>query len=1680
MINNPYCPNINLPEWKELVEAVGENEAYYLWDANNGNSLDYAPNGAQSSLFQEALQRNNGDRKAAIKEVSTFYEPERINNSMYSSIDDFVITMNNTHQIKTNLSGMTEVNSNSVIDQILSVNDIVSENQKLNKHQLKLLNSLTKFPTRIVFREWSFDHYDTDKDGNQVEVDKYGHSRSVVGSYANGTIYLYNIAFDDNLSNFTVTLTHELLHHYLTEYINQNKTARAWFETFRNNILNNLTYESDSLRYGMKEDINEFINEFMANPDFREVVYKTALAVENQNKNLWQRIVDWISKNIFNITPKSQEVQQLSNLIEQIILKVNNGDFLSTENQQNYYESLKQEDNKEFERMSQSTREVLEEQLNNLRQGINLAEESRVNKDLRSLRKKLSEQVEVKLQTLDISDKITRAEAEANLRYLISQINDENIEDLQAIYQFVVLVNGDLPNIAQEILDTFKGIKTMNDDRILSLNRNFFGFYIPIMRDISNIMDTLEEYSNFSESTTFQKLKSLMNAAHNVLELSKRQLDQIQTENYRKIVIEANIDTANQQRLNDIYEFVSGDIMSFDKDISALTRFFLSPDRVDNEVMKTAYLLMQESQNKRRERVFAKSTFLNELFKKVTGGLDQFYEKDNNGKYTGQLIRDKKYGMFDNEYSNFMKQLKIQYGIKPDDFNLPEDPELRAQFIKKKNEWLAHRVERKYTREFYELLDSLSPEAQAARETIETKLRLLRNKYSDSNGVFDESKMNENKDDADQYQNLQIQKKLLACPYNPDGSLKVGVDAKIAQDLQRLSKALGEDYITVKDSNRFEKIRAQKEKELTPEEYAKWYNQNTKQQYTQEFWDELSKIDKQRYGAEYVRLSEIRNEILKPYRDSKTNEIISDKIPPAVKRTLDRLERLMSTERRKHKGKKVDTSKLFKMVPNEAYRRMRAQAVERATINGEFDEAYFEATFLSYTSHRTATGWQPNSYFLKIVPVDQKYIQIVPNDSFNTLSPDSKFYNHNYDHTSNEYYQPKSFATEDFIDDNGKKIKKGDILYDNSREFNKVMHNKNNKAFYNALLQTMTEANNIYYNRNFNNNYKLPAIEGSLWRYIKAKGLRKGIGARMVAGLVTQNEDTGMKERAVQAPDGSKLNMIPQYYTGKLKDPATISADLLGIVMEYYDAAVNFDEKNKIKGKLETLKAVTGRSMFTKKSLFNRRKERIEAVKTNMYQMLDTFLDMQLYDRQNTLIKYSLFGKEFNVTKMVNAFKTFGTYLNLAGNWAVAATGGFTASYNMLVQSIVGRYWDWHDTLNAMRYFVTTSFWDGIRGIGNRNYKGKQFALMDEAEIGSELRTRWQNSNQNGRLMALVRRLGFWGMSIVDYCVKGQILNAIMFNYKYVNGEFICKEDYLDKYGNTETNKEKWQHYKSAMDAIEYVNGKLIVKDKDMNKAWEKSKFRIYNTARALAASADGQLTTLQKAQFTQNAFGGLVMMHRQYMPVVLSERFFYKYQYDPNLDRYREAVVATIWRYFGAVIKDYKTYGLLNSAIRNYKQFSQNHATRASIRQGLTDAALILLILPQITSFLLDYSDDNDDNWWAKFLAYCAMRTEFESKSPYNIPDMLSTIKNPTPLFGFIDNFQTMVPHLFRSIVEWIGWAKDDFTDKTVTRGAYKDWNPLYRDFMKLTPLKNPYEQYMDIDSKIRYYQTQIMGKER
>ena len=71
---NASCPNLSnkqvKKEFDELVDVFGEDTAYFLWDKNEGYSLDKAPNGADSKLFQSLLDNYKGDRVKALVEAA--------------------------------------------------------------------------------------------------------------------------------------------------------------------------------------------------------------------------------------------------------------------------------------------------------------------------------------------------------------------------------------------------------------------------------------------------------------------------------------------------------------------------------------------------------------------------------------------------------------------------------------------------------------------------------------------------------------------------------------------------------------------------------------------------------------------------------------------------------------------------------------------------------------------------------------------------------------------------------------------------------------------------------------------------------------------------------------------------------------------------------------------------------------------------------------------------------------------------------------------------------------------------------------------------------------------------------------------------------------------------------------------------------------------------------------------------------------------------------------------------------------------------------------------------------------------------------------------------------------------------------------------------------------------------
>lgn len=63
-----------------------------------------------------------------------------------------------------------------------------------------------------------------------------------------------------------------------------------------------------------------------------------------------------------------------------------------------------------------------------------------------------------------------------------------------------------------------------------------------------------------------------------------------------------------------------------------------------------------------------------------------------------------------------------------------------------------------------------------------------------------------------------------------------------------------------------------------------------------------------------------------------------------------------------------------------------------------------------------------------------------------------------------------------------------------------------------------------------------------------------------------------------------------------------------------------------------------------------------------------------------------------------------------------------------------------------------------------------------------------------------------------------------MYNYRYVNGEFLSSEEFKRKYSNDEVMLNQWNTFRSSRDLVEYKNGNIVTKDPAYQKAWDAKK----------------------------------------------------------------------------------------------------------------------------------------------------------------------------------------------------------------------------------------------------------------
>ncbi len=630
--------------------------------------------------------------------------------------------------------------------------------------------------------------------------------------------------------------------------------------------------------------------------------------------------------------------------------------------------------------------------------------------------------------------------------------------------------------------------------------------------------------------------------------------------------------------------------------------------------------------------------------------------------------------------------------------------------------------------------------------------------------------------------------------------------------------------------------------------------------------------------------------------------------------------------------------------------------------------------------------------------------------------------------------------------------------------------------------------------------------------------------------------------------DGRHLNMIPIYYTKKLEHPEHITSDLIGSVCEYYDKSVRFERKSRIKdtceaivdqiGQRKYLHSSTssfidfGKAVWSELSGKKRKMRTIENGKeSRTYQAVKKFLDMNLYDiRQDK-------GAGVFWSRVGAMYRNAASIVNLGGNPMVALTGMLTLMYNDLINAITGykygkgafilhpskyiKSWLLNDDTNmsASKEVIRSLFKSFSKGtyISKRLTNDVHQLLMEEFNIAEQLERKSKNSNRWRILNGLSTHAIYGGMSLADYLTKGHIMEEVLMSYKYVDGAFVTKTDVI--ISNAGKSKEEIKAAMKKYDQAKSLRAIFAGKDFKLNidSKYKDAYDDVYDEVKAkiqrYAASADGIPLPTQKAAISTSFLGACVLMHRQYLPLMLQERF-QKLSYNMDTQEYeggafyafsrllmapmidaRIAAGGSILTIFGkkdfwkTLGKEYKhEYRILKDRSERDVNGVPAYVYQQLIKQVMIELAMYSLVITPIVGLICAYADDDDnkDKLLLQFIAFLARRVQWESFTPYRANDVLNNFKTVSAAQSLSDKAEAFVNSILRwyspkgSLFDTLFASKNSTTNTynpIVDRGPYKGYSKIEKAAFKLfVPYHSAYEQALDSRTKRRYYENQIM----
>lgn len=1543
-----------------------------------------------------------------------------------------------TFSTKDNNIYLADSNSEN-ISQLESMQSYSNSKELLDNMNSEMATVLNDVASKINMQPVSIEY--TDRPLNEVYPEATYWTPAIYDRNSNTIVVNRNGDFS-RYGSLENVLLHEIAHAITLDSLASNTEAA--------NELRKIQKE-----YAEKHDdhasknVYEFAAELFSNPEVIHNMFD--FPATKGEKTLIQRIIDWF-KRLFG---KNTTHQDLINKIVDNVIEFNAYQTLEQrEDSYDYIPDVLPAASKREEIASIKLRSVFSDMV------------------------KTAENRMASLRYNVIEDKFDRNENLRNDKLLSSLRSIQNsITDVEGVNNITNFLNGSLEyvdNVIYSLDEAERVIKTIdekistaqitNDTEELTKLRtaldNFGAEYLypheSNLRKLYNELNTefnRNIYENILGTNEFDNILSIVDGL--IREFSSKKM--VDRENIGYIygnsvrrTVEKFLRTEMEEAKDPNIDRALMNWLTFDGDLNWYHRFFATPVNSPKFVIKLLRKVIGDVNSMTHKQVYRKYS---ELYKaaKETRDHNLLFERDVDGKKTGYLIRDRRYGVYQNNKYKFRKDWLKNHKLASID-ELKLNPSLWIQYQKDYNDWKSENCERKYTPEFYAIFTNLSMEANMALSEVNLEIDNILKPYRDSNTNkprFERMPI----DEYQKYIRLLEKKRNLANPYDPiTGELKPegSVEAQIAAELTEAYAKLQEGLESKVDMDAFlEEMERMKNMEgYTPDGidtlYSAWLERNTRWELTDEFKEKVSRQNKKDYGEIYDRLYQARYNLLRLYRTDKFEPDYT-RMPQAVKDKIKELDIAMYNVRKRTK-KTASGVRLFK-----------SELSDIAKENGGKSAVSSEDIWVDDKGVKHYA-----SYMTKVIPVRQQYMHRVPNSNWAETSEESRFYNKNYDNSIPEAEQPKLSIKE----------------YDNRKAYNAVMRDPALVNLRNVILDVMNEANDKITHSNYKNNYKLPQINGNIFNYWGNKGLITGTRNYMVDAFGIQPDDEIHGVKVETRPNGTEINIMPTMYTTMLTDPASGTNDLIGAIVKYYRMACNYENKKKVAPQLNLLDSLITNAGSIRQKGFTK-----PAASSKLADAVHTYIGYHIYGRRDILPEVTLKGYKISLDKVFEYFSRWGRDIGLSWNLRSAISGGVAAWSFYANDAFVRKHYNMHDftiansiltkeliSLKAASQFGKNQANNKL--IGALEYNGLTF--NQEEDLSNT--NRW-------RIGRMITRAAepYSAFKLMSFLPNSAFTVSVYLNYKLIRLEdgqlhFISENDFLDNHFLNKSIEERKAIYRNAKDnlwnAYEMKDGFRV-----------KSKYAPYVTAEleeeitaklgSISSHAEGMVEEADKSGVHLLPALSTILMFRAFIPKNIENTIspmYWNYQT-------KELSMGTASAYF---------YGWKYGSDRNLIKLlrvltGRNDEKLKELQEQYPDVdvkkqidlhirrfnAQIFTYFFWLTIFnLFGMGADDDDYWFTQFLRLELKKISLESGSRYNAMDIFDILNSITPLTQTFEDINRVINPL-----SYLSSRKYE----EIERGAYKGLKGWQRDFIKVIPIlnayynmKNPREKLNDMINRI------------